>query len=447
FSGNERANYIYKYYGEDLDKLTDGVMTRRISYEVERRIIKPFSEREVRLSYISLNNWVSWICSNVMTIAANMIDFEPKRLQIVTRCLSYIDRLVYTYGEDGGCNEGANYWTAAICPLYDACEMLYDMTNGKINVYDSEFLKKACHFIVDMCIDEKKQMFYNFADGGVVIKIDGDEIYRMGVNLKDDAILTLADAIRPNKKGDGFKPYINYFYPYNAIKNLYVYPTVEYTKKSSDGDVYKDLQVSTYKTKDFSIAIKGGHNRESHNHNDVGSFMVYKKDQPIFIDVGPMEYTKDTFNDNRYTIWVNQSSYHNIPDICGNMQSPGRDFFAKSFVRDGNTTTVEYADAYLNKADISRCERKLKVNDSAIEIEDHVDVNGDVTFRFMTKFEPKLDGNKVQIDDVKVTFDGAQKIDVETINLTSNRLKLAWDTDKLYRISIVSHNLKTTIEA
>jgi hypothetical protein len=44
------------------------------------------------------------------------------------------------------------------------------------------------------------------------------------------------------------------------------------------------------------MAIKGGNNGESHNHNDVGSFIIYTDGEPLFIDPGVGEYTAKTFS-------------------------------------------------------------------------------------------------------------------------------------------------------
>lgn len=38
----------------------------------------------------------------------------------------------------------------------------------------------------------------------------------------------------------------------------------------------------------FFVAAKGGHNAESHNHNDVGTFLVYRDGTPLPVDA---EYT------------------------------------------------------------------------------------------------------------------------------------------------------------
>jgi hypothetical protein len=78
----------------------------------------------------------------------------------------------------------------------------------------------------------------------------------------------------------------------------------------------------------FYVAAKGGHNDESHNHNDVGTFIVYAHGEPVLIDAGAQTYTAKTFSSQRYELWNNQSAYHNLPTINGVMQKEGHTYMA-----------------------------------------------------------------------------------------------------------------------
>jgi hypothetical protein len=71
------------------------------------------------------------------------------------------------------------------------------------------------------------------------------------------------------------------------------------------------------------VAAKGGHNDESHNHNDIGNYVIYYNGQPVLIDVGRGTYTRKTFSSRRYDIWYNCSDYHNVPTINGVTQPAG----------------------------------------------------------------------------------------------------------------------------
>ena len=82
----------------------------------------------------------------------------------------------------------------------------------------------------------------------------------------------------------------------------------------------------------FYLAAKGGHNAESHNHNDVGNFIVYADGRPVLIDAGVGTYTAKTFSPQRYEIWTMQSAYHNLPTINGFLQKDGRQFRAENVV-------------------------------------------------------------------------------------------------------------------
>jgi hypothetical protein len=77
------------------------------------------------------------------------------------------------------------------------------------------------------------------------------------------------------------------------------------------------------------LAAKTGHNAESHNHNDVGSFIVAQDGRPLLIDVGVGVYTRQTFGPERYQIWTMQSSWHNVPEVDGFAQAPGREYAAR----------------------------------------------------------------------------------------------------------------------
>ncbi|MBE6003381.1 MAG: hypothetical protein E7232_04740 [Lachnospiraceae bacterium] len=83
----------------------------------------------------------------------------------------------------------------------------------------------------------------------------------------------------------------------------------------------------------YVLAAKAGDNADSHNHNDAGSFILYKDNMPFIIDLGVGSYTQKTFSKDRYDIWTMQSQYHNLPsffDDAGNiiMEHDGEEYRA-----------------------------------------------------------------------------------------------------------------------
>ena len=76
-------------------------------------------------------------------------------------------------------------------------------------------------------------------------------------------------------------------------------------------------------------AMKGGHNAENHNHNDVGAFLLYVDGEPAVVDVGNMVYTAKTFGPERYTLVITRSRNHNLPLFGEEVQSTGRTLGAR----------------------------------------------------------------------------------------------------------------------
>ena len=77
------------------------------------------------------------------------------------------------------------------------------------------------------------------------------------------------------------------------------------------------------------MALKGGHNAEHHNHNDVGSFVVALGKATPILDPGAEVYTARTFSAHRYDSNVLNSFGHPVPRVAGKLQREGRSAEAK----------------------------------------------------------------------------------------------------------------------
>ena len=74
----------------------------------------------------------------------------------------------------------------------------------------------------------------------------------------------------------------------------------------------------------LTLAAKGGHNGEHHNHRDVGSVVVAVDGVPLLVDAGQPTYTAKTFGPDRYDIRAMQSAWHSVPAPFGLEQGTGR---------------------------------------------------------------------------------------------------------------------------
>src|SRR5260370_31268335 len=91
-----------------------------------------------------------------------MEDKEDERVADVSRGIKVIDQYIDGLGEDGGCEEGPTYWTAAGGCVYDALNLLYDATCGELNFYYEPFIQKIGSYIYKTDISVK--YFINVAE-------------------------------------------------------------------------------------------------------------------------------------------------------------------------------------------------------------------------------------------------------------------------------------------
>ena len=117
---------------------------------------------------------------------------------------------------------------------------------------------------------------------------------------------------------------------------------------------------------------KGGNNGESHNHNDVGNFMIYKDGDPVLIDLGKGTYTKQTFSSQRYQLWYTQSQWHNCPIVNGIDQLAGENFTASHVKFIGAAAkevfTMDLAKAYPAAAAVKEWQRQFTYNRNVQEL-------------------------------------------------------------------------------
>ena len=127
------------------------------------------------------------------------------------------------------------------------------------------------------------------------------------------------------------------------------------------------------------FAAKGGHNNESHNHNDIGTFILYMDSTPVFVDAGVGTYTKTTFSEDRYTIWSMQSAWHNLPVINGVMQSYGPEYRATAEnVKSGTSGKIfslDISGAYPQESGCKNWTREYRLKADVLTITDSFRLN------------------------------------------------------------------------
>ncbi len=463
-------SWVDYFLGEKLDSVSPQIR-KRIYFETNNRIFEPLMTKahgwmRTNANGRRPNNWNPWICSNWLNSVLLLEKDETKRIEHVSKVLEILDEFLNPYPEDGGCDEGPGYWGAAAASLYDNISLLNLATNNSFDyVYKQEKFKNMGRFIYRAQIG--KTYFLNFADADPQPRMSSNMIYRYGKDIRDNGMMQFGAYYREQSSGQ-----IEVFHYFRNLFSLFMQGEFQSAAKGLPlpANVWlPDLQVMISRDKQgttdgWFIAAKGGNNDESHNHNDIGNYVVYYDGEPLLIDVGRGTYTRKTFSSRRYEIWYNCSDYHNVPTINGYTQSPGPKFQATRVdYKEGNgfsEISLDISKSYPDSAGINSWKRTVRLNKGKnVEVVDMLSLKhaSKITEHIITcypteivkpgelliHFQPKDAGSK----DFIIKYDPKQLVaSVEKVPLTSMEdagIITKWG-NRIYRINFKVQSPKKT---
>lgn len=433
-------HYLMK---DKLDAISP-LISERIVYELERRTVNAFLNHQYWWEGVGgnrVNNWCPWIVSNVLLTVSLVEEDMERRERTVELALQYLDNFINWYPEDGGCDEGPTYWNAGTACLFDCLELLDDMTDGYINIFDEPLIKAMGEYEARVNISGK--YFVNFADSHSTASLNADMLRRYGQRCSSEIITSLGNAMNANSA------WFDTAISYRTFRSL-ITPTVDSAdfKPCAATDTYlshlKIMVLRDTETPDEGMffAMKGGNNGESHNHNDVGSFIVYRDGKPVLIDAGVGTYTRQTFSKDRYKIWSMQSLYHNLPSFDGVGQPAGGTYTSKNEVYDeaGRCLTLDITDAYAPECGVISYQRSGSLHDGVVSVSESVrlDTVRLIDFVFVTHREPVLlDSHRVALTEGCVLeYDPTLSAEIEAFDPVGMDTVKAWGTAQLYRIHL-----------
>ena len=448
---------LISYLGQTfLDEVTP-IIRDRVLYEVRRRVLIPYLNYNDYwwMGYVrrNINNWCPWITSNVLISCAVLEPDMETRKNITRKAMEVIDHFTRMYHEDGGCDEGPNYWTVAGASYFDCLEILYDITGGHANAFDDPFIRSMGEYIAKFCINLDQNYYINFADSGPRVAINRELVVRFGRRTHSDMLWRFG--MKCQKTAITGQ---NRYTFYRFLKNIYEQipsDTVEhkYPKKSWFGGIQvMTARESEYDTAGLFFAMKGGHNRESHNHNDVGHFVAYDNGEPLIIDVGVGTYCADTFNENRYKIWTMRSCYHNLPSFGEVEQKNGFAFHSDdvSYDEENNRLSMELKNAYPEESSLVRFVRTGELNGGEIRITDDIELSEQkkITFHFMAANEPVVsERGVIRLNENRnLYYDGnVLEASIEKIKIEDHIIKKNWGGEAVYRILLSTDQTQKNI--
>ncbi|GAA4471377.1 heparinase II/III family protein [Phytohabitans houttuyneae] len=352
--------------GEPLDAHTPGLRTR-VRYEVDRRVLTPFARRR-DWHWLGLDgdvhNWSPWIHGNVLVAALRLIDDQSRRAALVDLVVQGLDRYVAALPADGAIDEGYAYWWNGACRAHEALDLLAHATGGALGGVPGEALRHTVAFPHRMHLGG--EWYLNHADGSA--RPAGGQpwhaLHRAARRVGDtDARAHAAAHRRPGEPVAGEEHGLGRLLraltdpewvaaepaPPPLPREVWLPSTQVLLARPAAGS-----------PAGLTLAVKGGHNGEHHNHNDVGSVVVALDGVPVLVDAGRPTYTAQTFGPGRYDIWTMRSDWHNVPHIRGTAQAPGRAHAARDVTAAAGELRLDLAGAY-PRSDIRHWRRTARL--------------------------------------------------------------------------------------
>lgn len=362
YQGNfsQMLSWAWYFFHHEFDQLARG-LSERLAYEIRRRELDPFLERD-DLNWMGFlpefsrpNNWNPWCNSNVL-ICFMLLENDPVRLSAaLEKCIRSLDRYLDSLPADGACDEGPVYWYSSAGNLLGCLECLSLITGGRLGYSGNAFVRSFGDYIAHANIVGDWQA--NFSDAVPSDKVGSPTLFRFAGLSGSELLHKFA---LHSYHADGYDPVdANWTTFYRAMENLRACKTMGalpdngYTP--SDFAWYPVTELCFMRSGKGYLAVKGGHNHERHNHNDVGSCIYFYDGRPVLVDAGPATYNSKTFDKRyRYKMWNNSSDGHNLPNIGGFAQGYGYEFKASGTVasRKSKKFVTDIAGAYPDSAGV-----------------------------------------------------------------------------------------------
>ena len=422
--------------GERLDGISP-LLRKRIREEIRGRILRPFMATDdfwwMGVRRKDLNNWTPWILSNVMVCA--VLDPMPagRLAPVLARACEMLDRYLDVLPADGGCDEGPGYWNMAGGALLDCLEILEKVTGGRMTFREDTKIRNILRF--PLAADLGNGWFANFADCDARPFISGERLETAGRMLGDPALAALGTRMR----GTVWDQLSDVPHLTRALDLVFHEPAGDPGRPAGEpGDSWlPETQVRLVRRGRWTLACKGGHNGESHNHNDVGSMILMLDGEPAVVDAGNMIYTGKTFSAERYTLWNVRAEWHNLPLIGGEGQEEGAGHAARNVICTPDGMELNLEAAYGEAAGLRELRRSFALDGDGLRLTDDGAVNParEVTWVFLLRCRPEWENGRITAGKLLIRCPEGLAFSAEERPVTDPRMARSWP-GSLWRVKL-----------
>ncbi|WP_035794357.1 heparinase II/III domain-containing protein [Butyrivibrio sp. WCD3002] len=463
------AEYMLRPVFDEINPM----ITQHVDSMIRERLIIPYLTEHFWWMGDEENkaiNWTVWITQNILLSAftrpCHALN-KDSAAKIIEQALISTDYFIDAYGEDGCCDEGAQYYSHAGLCLYGILKILNDISDGLLgDVFKINKIRNIANYIRKIYADNG--YYINFADCAAKAGNRSAREFLFGKACADEPLCAMASDDYRTEEWDERLLTEEHNLWYRVLqagthKDLMRYRPEKY--HTPEDVFFESVEMMIVRNDKYVLAAKAGNNGDSHNHNDVGSITLYKDGDPFLIDLGAPTYTAKTFSDRRYEIWTMQSVYHNLPTFYDGhetvMELPGEKYAAGdvAFSEERHSLTMDIAPAYGNSK-IHSYKREVSLLDDGILLVDEYDGELNGILSFITYDEPTIVKDEKAADggtssavirvgktgDICIlAYEKAGDITIERCEISDERLKQSWKHD-CFRIRIPFLKGKIVVE-
>ena len=333
------------------DKLSPEVRALTMK-ALHRRMIDPllgrYIEGKSNAWWIeATHNWNSVCLAQTTAAALQVVNSREDRAVFVAAAEKFSQNSLQGFTDNGYCSEGLGYWSYGFGNYTRLADTLYIATDGKINIYDRPRVRATALYPLHLEIapgiwpayadcppfaspEVRALTILNHRLGLHLDRYSAPVKLSAGVTAGDVALAAFDQKLPKMDTGPDLENQARFFFSHVGI--LTARPGPNYPKCR------------------LAVSLKGGHNAEHHNHNDVGSFVTVAGVGRVTLDPGGEVYTRWTFSSRRYQSELLNSFGHPVPVVAGQLQRTGPRATARvvshEFTDAQDTLTLDISRAY-----------------------------------------------------------------------------------------------------
>ena len=350
--GSARTGHILATAAWMMENRFSPDIRKMIGTSLRERIFDPFLDEvhsdSTRFWWTTTtNNWNSVCLAGVVGAAMAVIESPEERAWFIYGVEKYAPNYLDGFTAGGYCSEGLSYWNYGFGHYIVLTEAVRKATGGKLDLFAEDKVRNIASFPLNLRITgdiypafadcpvdmtpSPRYMRYISRRLGIGIDEYGNVQYSASGSLNDLALFVLDDPGDPvtSSVRQASSDELRHWFPEAGV--LIARPRPDMPDA-------------------MGVALKGGHNAEHHNHNDVGSYVIALGGRTPLLDPGKTVYTADTFNEHRYENPILNSYGHPVPVVAGQLQRTGEDAHAvvtkQTFTDEEDTLALDIASAY-----------------------------------------------------------------------------------------------------